>query len=73
MNIDSKTLMIYQYTPGDNQLKLKAARTYKYDEKLTDFNVGDPTPEHVKMMVEQQAAPTRGSTNSPNSPDNDRK
>ncbi len=66
MDIDSQTLQVYQYTPGDNLLKLKAARSFKYDRRLQNFNSGSPTPDEVKQLVEREQEPARGlgSTNS---------
>jgi hypothetical protein len=66
MDIDAQTLMVYQYTPGDNLLKLKASRSFKYDRRLQNFNSGAPSPEEVKDLIERQQQPARGlgSTNS---------
>jgi len=72
MDIDAQTLMVYQYTPGDNQLKLKASRSFQYDRKLKNFNSGNPTPAEVKELVEREQQPGRGvgSTNPPPASDN---
>jgi hypothetical protein len=63
MDIDAQTLMVYQYTPNDNQLRLKASRSFKYDRRLTDFNVGSPTPGEVEELYKRQQQNLRGSTN----------
>src|SRR5882672_6611122 len=57
MDIDAQTLMVYQYTPGDNLLKLKASRSFKYDRRLMNFNTGSPSPDEVKALVEREQAP----------------
>ena len=72
MDIDAQTLMVYQYTPGDNLLKLKASRSFKYDRRLTNFNTGSPTPAEVKELWDREQQPARGlgSTNPPPASDN---
>ncbi len=60
MDIDAQTLQVYQYTPGDNLLKLKASRSYAWDRKLKNFNTGQPTPDEVRQLVEREAQPARG-------------
>jgi len=58
LDVDAKTLAIYQYLPGDKRLRLLAARSYKYDTRLENFNTDNPTPREVRALVErQQAAP----------------
>ena len=70
MDIDAQTLMVYQYTPNDNQLRLKASRSFKFDRRLTDFNVGQPTPGEVEELWKRQQQNQRGSTNQPAGVDN---
>jgi len=72
MDIDAQTLMVYQYTPGDNLLKLKASRSFKYDRRLQNFNSGAPSPAEVKELIEREQQPARGlgSTNPPGTSDN---
>ncbi len=66
LDIDAQTLMVYQYAPGEHQLSLKAARSYRHDRRLQNFNTGSPTPAEVKELLEREQQPARGlgSTNS---------
>ncbi len=66
LDIDAQTLMVYQYAPGERQLSLKAARSYRYDRRLQNFNTGSPTPAEVKELLDREQQPARGlgSTNS---------
>lgn len=54
LDVDSKTLSVYQYEPGIHKLRLAAARSYRYDTKLEQFNTEAPTPREVKVLVEKQ-------------------
>jgi hypothetical protein len=56
LDIDAKTISTYQYWPGDHTMRLQAARTYRYDTKLENFNSPSPTPKEVKSLVEKQQA-----------------
>jgi len=72
MDIDAQTLMVYQYTPGDNLLKLKASRSFKYDRRLTNFNTGAPTPAEVKELWDREQQPARGAGSSNQAPGADK-
>lgn len=54
--VDTKneTICVYQYLPQTRKLKLMAARTYRFDTKLDDYNSDGPSPEEVKKLVSQQ-------------------
>ena len=56
LDVDAQTLCVYQYFPGDKSLKLSAARSYKYDRKLENFNTSNPTPREVKALLDKQVA-----------------
>ncbi len=56
LDIDNQTLCVYQYFPGEKQLKLSAARDYKWDRRLHNFNTPNPSPNEVKAMIEKEAA-----------------
>jgi hypothetical protein len=62
MDVDQQNLCAYQYVPGERQLRLVAARNFRYDRRLGNFNTGGPTPAEVKDLVEKEAAGTRGKT-----------
>ena len=52
MDIDAKTLVVYQYEPGIRQLRYVAARYFEHDRKLHDMSTSPPT-EEVRQMVEK--------------------
>jgi hypothetical protein len=53
--VDTKrqALAVYQWLPGSRKLRLMAARTFKYDIQLDEYNADKPTPSEVKRLVEQ--------------------
>jgi hypothetical protein len=59
LDIDAQTLCVYRYDPGPSLLKLAAARSYRYDRKLGNFNVSSPTPAEVKDLLDQEARGAR--------------
>jgi hypothetical protein len=52
LDVDSGTLCVYQYFPGAKQLQLLAARDYKWDRRLPEFNTS-PSPQEIKELVEK--------------------
>ncbi len=60
LDVDSQTLCAYQYFPAERKLHLVAARNFKYDRQLGDFNT-QPSPDEIKDLVrkvhERTAAP----------------
>src|SRR5438477_543231 len=38
MDVDQQTLCAYQYFPGERKLRLVAARNFRYDRRLGQFN-----------------------------------
>ncbi len=42
-----------------NRLRLLAARNFKYDRLLDDYNTGEPKPEQVKEILERLSMPRR--------------
>jgi len=55
LDVDNKTICAYQFYPGEKKLRLTAARSYRYDTKLENYNT-EMTPREVKALVERQAA-----------------
>jgi hypothetical protein len=53
MDIDAQTLCAYQFFPADKQLRLIAARNFRWDRRLTEFNTDLPSPKEVQQMIEQ--------------------
>jgi hypothetical protein len=53
LDVDRQTLCTYEYQAGEKQLKLTAARNFRYDKMLKDFDTF-PAPADVQKMVEQE-------------------
>ena len=51
MDTDSQTLCVYEYYAGDKALRLVAARNFRNDRRLGNFNT-DPDPRDVEKWVE---------------------
>jgi hypothetical protein len=68
MDTDAQTLMAYQYFPGDKKLRLLAARNFRYDRKLHDFNTDSPTPAEVGKLLEMEASGRRDNPGAPDAP-----
>jgi hypothetical protein len=60
LDVDAQTLCVYQFYPLEKQLRLAAARTFRFDRKLADFNTALPSPDEVKELLEKQARGVRG-------------
>lgn len=56
LNIDRQTICAYQYFEGQKQLRLAAARSFRHDMELTDFNTANPTPAEVKAILDKVKA-----------------
>jgi len=57
MDVDTGTLWCYEMQKGASgqlQMKLVAARSWIFDRYLEEFNVADPIPGAVRLMVQQQ-------------------
>ena len=59
MDVDQQTLCAYQYLPGEKQLRLVAARNFKNDRKLGNYNTANPSPNEVRDLVEKEQANDR--------------
>jgi hypothetical protein len=70
LDVDTQTLAAYQFNPGETQLRLIAARNFRFDRKLGKFNT-TPDPSEVADLVkkEQQAGRVVGSVTNPNTPE----
>ncbi len=60
MDVDAQTLCAYQYQPGEHQLRLMAARNFRWDRHLGNYNTANPSPAEVKDLVEKEQAGARG-------------
>ena len=50
------TMCLYQYQatrPAHERLVLLAARSFRYDTQLEDYNTAEPRPEAVRRLLEQ--------------------
>ena len=59
VDIVNQTLWVYQLSntgPVYNRLQLLAARSWRYDRLLQQYNTADPKPQQVKMLLEGFAA-----------------
>jgi hypothetical protein len=54
MDVDNSTLWCYQYVPSMGKLRLVAARSYRCDRYLEDYNNAEPTPDDVCNMREDE-------------------
>jgi hypothetical protein len=54
VDVDAMTIWAYEYLPQKSCLRLAAARTWRYDRYLENFNSCDLPPDVVETMVEQQ-------------------
>src|SRR5438094_864940 len=61
MDVDAQTLCAYQFIPGEKQLRLVAARNFKYDRRLGNFNT-EPAPEEIKELLDKTPGGTRNQT-----------
>lgn len=54
IDVDARTLWIYQYLPATRRLKLVATRSFDHDRYLKNYNNETPTVEEVKGMLDDQ-------------------
>lgn len=55
IDTENETLWVYGFDARGqafDQLRLMAARSFKHDRKLTEWNTAPPTPTQVKAMLE---------------------
>ena len=67
MDTDAQTLCVYQYFPGEKELRLLAARSFRHDRRLGNFNT-IPDPREVEKWVELERGRGRaqpGATGAP--------
>lgn len=58
LDVDQQTLCLYQYMPGDRNLRLVSARNFQYDRRLRVYNT-DPDPQVIRELIEKEANPPR--------------
>jgi len=53
LDVDAQTLAAYQFFPGEKMLRLSAARNFRFDRRLANFNTL-PSPNEVADLVEKE-------------------
>ncbi|MCL2641592.1 MAG: hypothetical protein FWD53_12150 [Phycisphaerales bacterium] len=56
LDLDSSTITVYRFDDGRKRLMLAAARTFRHDRFLEDYNNEGLKPADVQKLVEQQRA-----------------
>ena len=59
LDVDSQTLCAYQFKGGKTQLELIAARNYKFDRRLANFNT-TPAPRAIEQILQEEQKAIRG-------------
>ena len=54
VDVDAMTIWTYEYLPQKACLRLAAARTWRYDRYLEDYNGCDLPPDVVEQMIADQ-------------------
>jgi len=67
MDADAQTLCAYWYEPPAHQLHLVAARNFRFDRRLGNYNT-TPAPMEVKAQVDKEQADVRGAETRPAPP-----
>jgi hypothetical protein len=57
LDVNHKTLCVYEYQPKDKQLVLTAARDFEYDVQLKNLNTDKPWYEIQKLIQTENAPP----------------
>jgi hypothetical protein len=68
MDTDNRTLCVYQYSPGEKMLRLTAARSFKNDCRLGNFNTAPP-PGEVKDLADRELETPREAAPAQKSPE----
>jgi hypothetical protein len=72
MDVDAQTLCTYWYEPPSHTLHLVAARNFRFDRRLSNYNTA-PTPLEVKAQVDKEQADVRGAETRPTPPSPEKK
>src|SRR5688500_14816322 len=59
MDVDAQTLCAYKWFDGERKLRLVAARHFRHDRRLHDFNTDQPTPDGVEKLLELERSGRR--------------
>ena len=53
MDVDTQTLVAYEYTTANRSLRLVAARNFRFDRQLNNHNTF-PEPNEIKAMLDKE-------------------
>ncbi len=59
LDVDQQTLCAYNVTGSPPKLKLIAARDFRYDRRLRNYNTDTPSPQEVQDLVAKEQASGR--------------
>jgi hypothetical protein len=59
MDVDQQTLCAYTVSGSPPQMKLVAARNFRWDRGLKNYNAGNPSPQEVQDLIAKEAASSR--------------
>jgi hypothetical protein len=54
LDLDAGNIVVYKALPDNNRFHLMAARNFRNDRFLEDFNNDSPTPKEVQKLIQQQ-------------------
>jgi hypothetical protein len=54
MDVDAGTICVYKTSPENSHFRLMAARSFKYDRLLEDFNNEPLRPKDVQKLIDDQ-------------------
>lgn len=72
LDVDRGTLCTYEYQQGSKVLTLTAARNFKFDTALRDFNT-TPSPTDIQRIVEEEQKSNRVTGSKPETPEEQQK
>jgi hypothetical protein len=65
LDVDAKTIVVYQYEPQPHRLNLVASRGYDADRFLHDFSTAPPTAEIRRLVDREKQGPRKRDDNVP--------
>lgn len=69
MDVDAQTLCAYRWFEGDKKLRLVAARNFRNDRRLHNFNTDHPTPAEVEKLLTLETSGRRDNPEPPPQPE----
>jgi len=51
VDVGDQSLVVYEYSYGNNRIELTAARTYRFDKQLADWQTEGPNVDLVRQWV----------------------